>query len=232
MNRKKIVMLLVTLCLIAIVGVGATLAYFTSETETLSNVVTMGEIKIGLQENQVKVDTEDSDGDNDTKEYVQDGSVAPFTKGGLNFADILPGMTVPKNPTVTVDAKSEDCFVRAEVSVEKTVGVNGANTLSDDDIKDIVTDIETQMETNGWTKNTDGYYYYKVQLSAGAKQVLFESVSIPLEWKNNAADQKFTIKIKAEAVQADYLEDTVLQKNAAGDVIGWTGIVMETETND
>lgn len=49
MNKRKILMLAVSVCMIAILAVGGTLAYFTSEDEA-TNVFTMGNVEIDLIE--------------------------------------------------------------------------------------------------------------------------------------------------------------------------------------
>lgn len=50
MNKRKIVLLAVALCMAAILGMGSTLAYLTDE-ETATNVFTVGKVDIKLNEN-------------------------------------------------------------------------------------------------------------------------------------------------------------------------------------
>lgn len=50
MNKRKILMLALSLCMVAILAVGGTLAYFT-DTDTATNVFTTGNVKIDLVEN-------------------------------------------------------------------------------------------------------------------------------------------------------------------------------------
>ena len=49
MNRKKVATLMVSLGLLSVVGVGATLAYFTDNAEQ-ENIITMGHVDIDLTE--------------------------------------------------------------------------------------------------------------------------------------------------------------------------------------
>ena len=49
MNKRKIVLLATSLCMIAILAIGGTLAYFT-DTDEETNVFTLGNVKIDLQE--------------------------------------------------------------------------------------------------------------------------------------------------------------------------------------
>ena len=42
MNKKSLLMMMVTICLIAVVGVGATLAYLSDATNVMTNTFTVG----------------------------------------------------------------------------------------------------------------------------------------------------------------------------------------------
>lgn len=117
MNKKSLITMLVALCLVGAVGVGATLAYFTDKTD-VSNKVTMGHVDIDLFETQ--------NGDE--------------TAEGLEFKNIVPGDTLEKDPTVRVAGDSEDCFVR--VKVEFT-----GFALTDADKAALLDDIDTDVWT-------------------------------------------------------------------------------------
>jgi len=117
MNKKSLITMLVALCLVGAVGVGATLAYFTDKTD-VSNKVTMGHVDIDLFETQ--------NGDE--------------TAEGLEFKNIVPGDTLKKDPTVRVAGDSEDCFVR--VKVEFT-----GFALTDADKAALLDDIDTDVWT-------------------------------------------------------------------------------------
>ena len=49
MNKKRVTALAVSLSLVAVIGIGATLAYFTDQTDT-QNVINMGHVDIDLVE--------------------------------------------------------------------------------------------------------------------------------------------------------------------------------------
>lgn len=80
-----------------------------------------------------------------------------FTVGDINIgltettADykMVPGNTIAKDPTVTVKANSEACWLFVKVT-EST------------DLKDFI----TYTIANGWTKLQDGVYYREVPASA------------------------------------------------------------------
>ena len=206
MNKKKVLAMVTALALVAVVGIGATLAYFTDKAD-IQNVITMGHVDINLTENKVE---KDADG-----EYVPVGETE-LTEEGLTFEDVVPGQTVPKNPTITVEEDSENCYVRATVMVE--------SQDIDKDVLDLLTKKLTDqiLSTAGsnWTYNDkDGYFYYGSELKAAEKAVLFETVTIPGEWDNAVADKSFSIKIAAEAVQSKYVDDVLVKDGEK--VIGW-----------
>jgi predicted ribosomally synthesized peptide with SipW-like signal peptide len=87
MKRKKLIIAAVVMLLVFLVG-GA-IAFFT-DTEEVKNTFTIGKVDITL--------TEPNWNENNAK-------------------DLLPGATVPKDPTVTVAADSADAYVFVKVEV-------------------------------------------------------------------------------------------------------------------
>ena len=55
MNKKRVTALAVSLSLVAVIGIGATLAYFTDQTDT-QNVINMGHVDIDLVEHEITQD--------------------------------------------------------------------------------------------------------------------------------------------------------------------------------
>jgi len=91
--KKSLITMLVALVLVAAVGVGATLAYLSDKTGTVTNTFTVGNVKIDLEETK----------DNTTN------------KTGFSYDNVIPGQTYSKKPVVTVKANSEDCYLFVEV---------------------------------------------------------------------------------------------------------------------
>lgn len=92
---KKKITLVVALALVLVVGVFGTLAYLTSTTEKITNTFTVGNVKITIDETGA---TAAADQTNKTKSYK-----------------MVPGNVLSKDPTVTVLANSEDCWVFVQV---------------------------------------------------------------------------------------------------------------------
>ena len=90
--KKKLTAVALVVCMLAIMLVGASLAYFTDKTETKNNTFTVGNVKIKLDEPNWNEN--------------QNGKFVP----GSNFA---------KDPTITVDENSEDCYVFMKLTVNE-----------------------------------------------------------------------------------------------------------------
>lgn len=95
MKNKKITTLVASLALVAALGIGATLAYFSDSDEAV-NTITMGKIDMDLEEPKF-----DPDGD-----------------GEGEIDDVDPGDSVYKDPTIIVKAGSEDAYLRAKITYE------------------------------------------------------------------------------------------------------------------
>lgn len=106
MKMKKLLVLALCLVTIASISVVATLAYFT-DTATVTNTFTVG--KVGIKLDEVVVD-------DDGKALA---SGARTETGNSEKYQLIPGRTLDKDPTITIDGDSEDCYVVAKVEVNK-----------------------------------------------------------------------------------------------------------------
>lgn len=103
--KSKHKALLLTLCAVLLVAATAfgTLAYLT-DTDAVKNTFKVGKVGLSLDEAEVNPDG--------TYKNGHDNRVQK------NEYHLLPGHTYYKDPTVTVDAKSEDAYVRMIVTVK------------------------------------------------------------------------------------------------------------------
>ena len=114
---------------------------------------------------------------------------------------IVPGMTAAKDPTVTVLAGSERCYLFVKVE-------NGIANLEVDG----ATSIASQMAANKWKTldGVEGVYYYESTVASSANDQefpVFASFKIK-EDADKLGDYKNTeIKITAYAVQAVGFDD-------------------------
>lgn len=185
MKRKKLVSMLAAVALVAVVGIGGTLAYFT-DTDEVSNVVTMGEVSGTLTE----------EGGTNTE--------------GMQFDDVMPGDVIEKDPTVTLDADSQDAYVRVKLVYSEGFPAN-------------LGDLGLNVDQTKWSYN-DGYYYYIANdgiMKAGESEELFTEVTIPKDWNNAVVGESFTLDLTAEFIQADNIDSSVIQRDSLGNIIGW-----------
>lgn len=101
---RRILLLLACAVLLVSLSVGATLAYLTS-TDEVENTFTVGDVKIKLDEAPVNKETGKAKEDEER------------TTEGNTEVRMVPGRLIDKDPTVTVEKGSEDCYVRVKVIV-------------------------------------------------------------------------------------------------------------------
>ena len=184
MNKKRTIIAAIVLLLVLLVG-GA-IAYFTDETDPVTNTFTLGKVSITLTEpNWVTTDS-DNNGVPDVAEKL------------------VPGDSLLKNPTVTVDADSNDAFVFVKVEVP-CVGSKEVFTYD-------VTDTKWTVIQNGACSSETGaavkVYGYSDALEAEKHVTLFESVTL-VNLSNEEAQQlagNIDMPVKAFAIQADNVE--------------------------
>lgn len=114
MNKfKKALALICCAVLLVCISIGATIAYLTSTTEVVQNTFTVGDIKIALDEADV-----DEYGDllNDKGEKFEEGDKLA-DRVLANEYKLMPGHTYVKDPMVTVEAGSEEAYVRMFVTI-------------------------------------------------------------------------------------------------------------------
>ena len=202
--------MLMTLCAIILVvaTVFGTMAYLTS-TDEVNNTFTVGNVKITLDE--AKVDTNGS-------------PVEGAARVKVNDYKLLPGHTYTKDPTIHVDAASEDCFIRAKVTLTNAKEwIAIATKYADNKVENII----KGTDDNIWwvsqpavdeTANTVTYtFVYKNESHTGElgkriwtsadgnDLILFNEIAIPGGLTNDelAAVGSSKITVVAEAIQAD-----------------------------
>lgn len=193
-TNKKLVVAVVALSIALVCAIGGTLAFIAAKSNSVINTFTYGKIALTLTE------TEGTE-NNGVREFVE---------------NIVPGAEVKKDPTVSVLANSENCYVYAKV------------------VNNVVLDGETvvtcNINTSHWTlvkevKNTDGSVVSLYQYTGNDDDIvkkasedtvlpaLFETVTFAdsIESKDLTALDAITddIVITAYAHQADYTSDEI-----------------------
>lgn len=213
MKARKILVSLAALALVAAISIGGTLAYLTSQA-TVTNTFSVGNIKITLDEAQL-----DKDGMNllnKANEVVTD--VAHAARTNENTYKLMPGHTYVKDPTIHVEANSENSYIF--VKVEN--GISNLEATGD-------TTIAKQLEKNGWEplmngdKAVENVYVYTANYTQNKDKVdlkVFGSFTLADDAETNATTtttvhgeavtsydyQGATITVTAYAVQMDGFE--------------------------
>lgn len=211
--KTKSKALLLTLCAVLLVAASmlGTMAYLTS-TDEVENTFTVGQVKIKLDEAQVTPDGK---------------PVADAARVAENSYKLMPGHTYTKDPTIHVDAASEDCFIRAKVTLTNAKEwIAIATKYADNKVENI---IKGTNDNIWWVsqpavdekKNTVTYtFVYKneshtdelgkrIWTSTDSKDlVLFNKIAIPGGLTNEELKGVGSSKITvvAEAIQADGFE--------------------------
>lgn len=211
--KTKSKALLLTLCAVLLVAasVMGTMAYLTS-TDKVENTFTVGSVKITLDEAKVTTDGK---------------PVGGAARVAENSYKLMPGHTYTKDPTIHVDAASEDCFIRAKVTLTNAKEwIAIATKYADNKVENII----KGTDDNIWwvsqpavdeTANTVTYtFVYKneshndelgkrIWTSADSTDlVLFNEIVIPGGLTNEELKGVGSSKITvvAEAIQADGFE--------------------------
>ena len=211
--KTKSKALLLTLCAVLLVAasVMGTMAYLTS-TDKVENTFTVGKVAIKLDEAKVTTDGKPVEG---------------AARVAENSYKLMPGHTYTKDPTIHVDAASEDCFIRAKVTLTNAKEwIAIATKYADNKVENII----KGTDDNIWwvsqpavdnDKNTVTYtFVYKneshndelgkrIWTSADSTDlVLFNEIAIPGGLTNEELKGVGSSKITvvAEAIQADGFE--------------------------
>ena len=189
MKKSKVLLLMLCTAALSMAAAFGTLAYL-MDTEAVTNTFTVGQVQITLDE----ADVDDTDKDGYTTE-----------RDTANVYHLLPGQTYTKDPTIHVDAKSEDCYLFVKVE-------NGIAAIEDEEKS-----IAGQMKDLGWAKveGEDNLYVFakggsKYVISKGGNVEVFKTFAIDGDSVDNDLIETYAekeIKVTAYAVQAAGFED-------------------------
>ena len=202
MTKKRFVAILLCVTLVALAAIGATFAYLT-DTKTVNNTFTMGNVAIKLDETDIKNPT----GDRVTS----------------NEYNVYPGAVVTKDPIVHNTGKNA-AYIRATVNVSNWMnlcaayypdfGISYPNAGYEQSLLRLVGDLGEGWSIVGVTTG-DTFIYgeqfdakfilkYDGVLADGADTTaMFQTVTIPAGIDNANADSFDEVKVVAQAIQAD-----------------------------
>lgn len=201
MTKKRFVAILLCMTLVALAAIGATFAYLT-DTKTVNNTFTMGNVAIKLDETNVN----DPTGDRVTS----------------NAYSVYPGAVVTKDPIVHNTGKNA-AYIRATVNVSNWMNLCAAYypdfkyTFGQEGYKAALNLLVGELG-EGWSvvgvtagdTFTIGQFdakfilKYDGKLAAGADTTaMFQTVTIPAGIDNANTESFSGVKVVAQAIQAD-----------------------------
>jgi predicted ribosomally synthesized peptide with SipW-like signal peptide len=220
MKKKSILTMVVSLMLVGAVAVGSTLAYLTSQ-KSQKNVITVGNVNITQEEEEWELD--------------DDGSYRP-----ADGTVLIPGITLPKAPIVTVTGGSEDCYVYMKVDIpwqlEELLDKDVSNNPEDGKIVTINDLPLDGRPSHGWVQCSyliDGgiasyiYKYEKVVTKSDkdtALEALFTGITInPKATQEQIASltDSFDITVSSFAIQANGLGTDANRDDLRLAQVGW-----------
>ncbi len=194
-QHKILLFLLVAVALVISTTMG-TLAWLTSQTETLTNTFTYGQVVITMDEASVN-------------EY---GEVNPQSgRVTENTYKLIPGHTYVKDPTIHVDDDSENCFIFVKIT-NGLVGKNGDSFASF-----TLTDLPADDSVNGsklqWveysTEDNETVYYLNGAVLPGSDVNVFKqfTFSSAVGSEEISALENSEITLVGYAIQAEGFTD-------------------------
>lgn len=201
MTKKRFVAILLCVTLVALAAIGATFAYLT-DTKTVNNTFTMGNVAINLDETNVN----DPTGDRVTS----------------NAYSVYPGAVVTKDPIVHNTGKNA-AYIRATANVSNWMNLCAAYypdfkyTFGQEGYKAALNLLVGELG-EGWSvvgvtagdTFTIGQFdakfilKYDGKLAAGADTTaMFQTVTIPAGIDNANTESFSGVKVVAQAIQAD-----------------------------
>lgn len=201
MTKKRFVAILLCVTLVALAAIGATFAYLT-DTKTVDNTFTMGNVAIKLDETDIKNPTDD--------------------RVTSNEYNVYPGAVVTKDPIVH-NVGANAAYIRATVNVSNWMNLVGAYypdfkyTFGQEGYKAALNLLVGELG-EGWSvvgvtagdTFTIGQFdakfilKYDGKLAAGADTTaMFQTVTIPAGIDNANTESFSGVKVVAQAIQAD-----------------------------
>ncbi len=197
-STRSVVLTLAAIVLIA-ATVAGTVAYLTASSEKVENTFTVGNVEITLDEAKV---------DDDGK------AVSPEQRVEANRYHLIPGKTYDKDPTVTVKADSEDCYVRVIVTIPQYAAlqtVTGNTFLPENYVEGWDPAVWPCVYADGNGKYEFRYYQKVTKADTDTELPLFTTFKVPGELTGedlatifgSATDAQTLCVIEAHAIQAE-----------------------------
>lgn len=211
MQKKKLLTAIMSLSLVAVVGIGGTLAYLSDKTELVTNTFAVGS---GYVEQGIVLDESDVQFNKTERTEIVN---TQNRKQGNEYPDLLPGDERTKDPTVWMSVGSVESYV--------FINIEGADILAEDGVT-----INDFNDGGEWVKvdnrqGIDGIYRYKeivdVRTVEGKKEgdlVAVDQLFSKVTFSGDTTNEEFAevkkngltdLVIQAAAVQAANIDEAI-----------------------
>ncbi len=243
MSKKKIFVVALAICLVAILSLGS-LAWFTDEDKVTNNFY-VGDTTTDADE-VFGIDLWETSDKNGDGAITDDETYGKDTKDdtGITYETILPGEALDKNPYFT-NTGIHGQYLRAIVTVTDAGILKDAMIPKGADHSEWYNvDMFLPGTSDKWSleykyyTNKDTFvfvYYYTEVLAAGATtEKLFDDVVIPTELtKEQAAEMdNFNITILGQVIQSEHLADVTTAKEVFAKYWDEPGVVAGVGEDD
>lgn len=142
--KKRNITAIAAFALIVFAFVGTTLAWLAMQTGEVTNTFTVGDVNISLYEHTINNVTHATEAETILVDDINDQ--------GTNEYQFVPGLTIPKDPTVTVKGGSAACWLFVKIATR-------GNHFSGNDTDPIV----KWTMADGWEQVDSGnsYFWYR-----------------------------------------------------------------------
>ena len=184
--KKKAIVAVVALVLVLCCAMGGTLAWLVDSTTEVKNTFTYGDINISLWEHELN---EDGLTLNDTK----------LTETGQTGFKMIPGNNIEKDPTVTVKANSEACWLFVKVEESENFDAFMTYAIAEGWTLYNTTTSGSNIETDNTTADT--YVIYR-EVAKTTKDELFYVLAGKEEYQNGYVTVNDTVtKAEMESIK-------------------------------
>lgn len=209
--KKKTLTIAIALVLVVALAVGATWALLTHTTDTVTNTFVVGKLidantTFSLKEH--AIDTQDVTG----RYVLKTGNADSDYTTGNTYGAVVPGVNIPKDPTVKVEKLAGDAYLY--VVVDNQLGTGLSYTVDGK---------WTELANNG----TKTLYVYNGGEKLTANSIVSQGVLANNEIvvDETVADGSTTLSFNAYLVQAVGTGDAAAAWNAAAPVAGFMAVM-------
>lgn len=190
-NFLKVLAIAVCAILLVVGSIAGTVAYLMDSAE-VTNTFTVGNVSITMDEAKADEYGNFVNGEGQIVSTAADAARVAGTAQDKNVYKIIPGHSYKKNPTIVVEAGSEDCYLFFKINVSN-------NDFDEKLTFDIGSD---------WTQiDSTGVYFYNTKAVAGTVVDPFTTFTVDSDIEDVSVYAAAEITVTAYAVQADGFAD-------------------------